>query len=61
MARKVQLYKQTGVASIWILDPVARKADIHTGDSFRTLSGDDVLSDARILPGFSIVLSSLFD
>ena len=63
MARKIQLYKNAGVAAIWILDAAARKADIHKGNSVHTLStlsGDDVLSDPQILPGFSIVLSSLF-
>src|SRR5437016_13309543 len=61
LARKMQLYKNAGVAAIWILDTAARKADIHKGKSVHTLSGDDVLSDPQILPGFSIVLSSLFD
>ncbi len=61
MARKIQLYKNAGVAAIWVLDPVARKADIHKADSIRTLSGDNGFSDPQILPGFSIVLSKLFD
>ncbi|PYU97538.1 MAG: hypothetical protein DMG26_21115 [Acidobacteria bacterium] len=50
-----------GVAAIWILDTAARKAELHKANSVHILSGDDVLSDPQILPGFSIVLSSLFD
>lgn len=61
MARKIQLYKNAGVVAIWVLDPVGRKARIYKGNSVRTLAGDDVLSDPEILPGFSIVLSTLFD
>jgi len=61
MARKIQLYKNAGVAAIWILDTAARKAELHTGNSVHIFSRDDVLSDPQILPGFSIVLSSLFD
>jgi len=64
MARKMQLYKNAGVAAIWILDSVSRIAAMHKGNSVRTLSAlsdRHALSDSQILPGFSIVLSSLFD
>src|SRR5919201_983746 len=29
VARKIQLYKNAGVAAVWILDPATRKADVH--------------------------------
>ncbi|MGH9432610.1 MAG: Uma2 family endonuclease [Terriglobia bacterium] len=61
MTRRIQLYKNAGVAAIWILDPAARNASIYKGSSVRTLSGDAVLSDPEIVPGFSISLPNLFD
>jgi len=61
MRRKVRLYKKAGVVAIWALDPFQRKARVQRGKSIRTLTGDDLLSDPEILPGFSIVLSRLFD
>jgi Uma2 family endonuclease len=60
MSRKIQLYKNAGVNAVWLLDPVAEKAELHHGSSVRTLSRDDAVSDPQILPGFSILLSSLF-
>jgi Uma2 family endonuclease len=60
MTRKIELYKNAGVKAIWVLDPVVEKAELHQGNSVRTLSGDDTLSEPQILPGFSILLSSLF-
>ncbi|MGH9327638.1 MAG: Uma2 family endonuclease [Terriglobia bacterium] len=61
MARRIQLYLNSGVVAIWILDPSARQAEVHKEGSVRAVSGDDALSDAQVLPGFSIVLSELFD
>jgi Uma2 family endonuclease len=61
MARKLRVYGNAGVAAVWILDPVARTAEIHRRDLVRTLSHGEVLSEPDILPGFAIALSSIFE
>lgn len=61
MARKVRLYSNAGVDSVWILDAVARTADVHQRGSVRTLSHSEILSEPDILPGFAIALSSIFE
>lgn len=52
-----------GVRLIWIIDPQRKKTFVYTPDaeSPMVLMGDSVLDGADIIPGFQVVVSSLFE
>lgn len=59
---KIDAYLLDGVRMIWVIDPQRRKAVIYAPDADqpRHLAGDAVLDGEDVLPGFKVVLSSLF-
>lgn len=59
---KIDAYLLDGVRLIWVIDPQRRKAVIYAPDAEqpRHLAGNAVLDGEDVLPGFKVVLSSLF-
>jgi Uma2 family endonuclease len=61
MSRKIQQYRDAGVELIWIVDPEKREIDILSALPLKTLKQGDILKDEKILPGFSIPVSVIFE
>ncbi len=59
---KIDAYVLDGVRLIWVIDPQRRKAVVYAPDAKqpRHLAGDALLDGEDVLPGFKVVLSSLF-
>jgi Uma2 family endonuclease len=59
---KIDAYLEDGVKLIWILYPTSRKAVVYAPgmEQPRHLKADDRLDGGDIIPGFEVVLSSLF-
>jgi Uma2 family endonuclease len=59
---KIDAYLADGIRLIWVIDPQRRKAVVYAPDAEqpRHLAGDAVMDGEDVLPGFKIVLSSLF-
>lgn len=50
-----------GVRTVWILDPDAKTVRVHRADGgFDFLRRSDTLTDADVLPGFSVRVGDLF-
>ena len=61
MARKIDAYFAAGVELVWLVDPQARSAKVHTApDAFAALSESDSLDGGAVLPGFALPLAKLF-
>ncbi len=63
--RKAEVYLRHGAAVVWLLDPLARTAEIwRRGDDgalqSELLAGDGELNGGDILPGFRLPLKRLF-
>jgi Uma2 family endonuclease len=61
MSRKIQQYREAGVELIWIVDPDKREVDIYSALPLKTLRLGDTLTDDKILPGFSLPLTLIFE
>jgi Uma2 family endonuclease len=61
MSRKIQQYRDSGIELIWVVDPEKCEVDIHSSLPLKTLRQGDTLSDDKILPGFSVSVSSVFE
>ncbi len=61
MSRKIQQYRDAGVELIWVVDPDKCEVDIYSSLPLKTLRQGDTLSDGKILPGFSLPLSVVFE
>jgi len=61
MTRKIQQYRDAGVELIWIVDPDKREVDIYSGLPLKTLRLGETLTDDKILPGFSLPLTLVFE
>ena len=57
--RKVDFYLQDGVKEIWVIDPQAENALIHTAEKTTRLSKDDIIK-TELLPNFELSLKELF-
>jgi Uma2 family endonuclease len=54
-------YLASGVALVWIVDPIAGRVTVHApGSGERTLGPDDVLDGGAVLPEFRLPVSALF-
>ena len=61
MERKVEDYLAAGSQRVWIAYPATRRVSVHRADgSFSTYTGNDVITDEELLPGFSLKLSDIF-
>ena len=66
MERKVGEYLAAGSQRVWVVCPstpsASRRVIIHRSDgSAVTYTGDDVIADEELLPGFSLPLSEIFE
>ena len=66
VARKVAEYLDAGAQRVWIAYPATRTASrcavIHHPDgTATTYTGDDVITDEELLPGFSLPLTEIFE
>jgi Uma2 family endonuclease len=62
MKKKRQEYFSSGVKLVWFFDPKDRTVSVYTEvDNPTVLTINDVLDGGDVLPGFSVVIKSLFD
>ena len=66
VARKVAEYLDAGAQRVWIAYPATRTASrrvvIHHPDgATTTYTGNDVITDEELLPGFSLPLTEIFE
>ena len=66
MARKVAEYLAAGSQRVWVVRPATRwnprSVTVHCADGTTIIyTGDDVITDEDLLPGFSLPLSEIFD
>jgi Uma2 family endonuclease len=61
MSRKIQQYRDAGVELIWVVDPDKCEVDVYSSLPLKTLRQGDILKDDKILPGFSLPLSVIFE
>ena len=64
--RKIAEYLAAGAQRVWVVYPATRRAArrvvVHHSDGTAvTYSGDDVITDEELLPGFSLPLSEIFE
>ncbi len=58
---KVRDFLAAGTALIWVVYPRSREVFVHRSlDRIEVLSGEDVLEDAQVLPGFRCSIVELF-
>ena len=61
MNRKVAEYLAAGSQRVWITYPASRSVTVYRADGATiTFTGDDVITDEELLPGFSLPLSDIF-
>ncbi len=61
MQRKVAEYLAAGSQRVWIAYPSTRTVLVHRADGTTiAYTGDDVITDEELLPGFSLPLSDIF-
>ena len=62
MRRKVAEYLAAGSQRVWVAYPASRSVSVHRADGTTiTYTGDDMITDEELLPGFSLPLSDIFD
>lgn len=61
MERKVSDYFAAGSKRVWLIYPEEREVYIHGASGVARKSGDDLLNDAELLPGFSVIVANLFE
>ena len=62
VARKVYEYLAAGSQRVWVVYPAGRRVIIHGADGYVvSYSGEDVITDEELLPGFSLPLSEIFE
>ena len=61
IARKVSEHLAAGSQRVWVAYPSSRSVVVHLGDgSAITYTGDCVIADEVLLPGFSLPLADIF-
>ena len=61
MSRKIQLYRDAGIELIRVVDAEKCEVDIYSSLPLKTLRQGDTLRHEKILPGFSLPLSLVFE
>lgn len=62
MENKLQEYFKAGTKLVWYVDFKTRSVEVYTSPANITrLSGGDVLGGGNVLPGFEVVVSTLFE
>ncbi len=60
LMEKALRYRQCGTQEVWILSPDTRQAFVQSEDR-KTILSDDQRFESKLIPGFGILLSDLFD
>ncbi len=61
MEQKVQDYLRNGASRVWVVYPDTRTVGVYRPDgTARLYSGDSVIEDEELLPGFALPLSEIF-
>lgn len=60
VAEKVEGYLRDGVQVVWVVDRQRRTVTIWHKGEYATLTEADTLTDRELLPGFEIIVKSLF-
>ena len=61
MQRKVAEYLAAGSQRVWVAYPSTRTVLVHRADGTTiAYTGDDVITDEELLPGFSLSLTDIF-
>jgi Uma2 family endonuclease len=61
MKRKMSEYFEAGCRTAWMVDPDARTVAVYNSPSeFSLLSGSDLVTAERVLPGFQISVADIF-
>ena len=61
MTRKVAEYLAAGSQRVWVTYTSSRSVTVHRDDGTTiTYTGDEVITDEELLPGFSLPLSEIF-
>jgi Uma2 family endonuclease len=58
---KAQEYLASGCLEVWLLFPEARLVFVNAGERWQLFNTDEVVSTQRVLGGFSVAVSELFD
>jgi Uma2 family endonuclease len=62
MSERVKGYLAMGVPTVWVIDPITRHAHVfQPPTSGRMLKENQALQGEPLLPGFSIMISTLFE
>jgi Uma2 family endonuclease len=61
VAAKIRQYLLSGCLSVWIVYPKLRSIEIHTNARVGKIEAPALLTDEKVLPGFSIPLDFIFD
>ncbi|MBZ5521975.1 MAG: Uma2 family endonuclease [Acidobacteriia bacterium] len=62
LATKVDQYSSAGAATVWVIYPKVREIHVfQKGRTTRRLGAQDTLDEPALLPGFSLVVGTLFD
>jgi Uma2 family endonuclease len=62
LATKVDQYSSAGAMAVWVIYPRVREIHVfQRGKTMRRLSAGDMLDDPALLPGFSLVVGTLFE
>ncbi|HLX61067.1 MAG TPA: Uma2 family endonuclease [Planctomycetota bacterium] len=59
--QKVADYFAAGVKEVWLIDPNLRTISVRSPGNPRELSEHDILKSERLLPGFELKISDLFE
>lgn len=60
-ALKIALWLNSGVKVVWAVEPKSQTVAIHrSGEMPQILTGDDTLTEEKLLPGFALPLKRLF-
>jgi Uma2 family endonuclease len=60
MRAKVDLYRDFGVRSVWVIDPETRSVDVYEGGARRTTQAGEALTTA-VIPALQLSVAALFD
>lgn len=61
MAKKTQQYLRTGSTAVWIFYPKLRMVEVHSTFGVSRVREPEMLTEATLLPGFSLSLAYVFD
>jgi Uma2 family endonuclease len=59
-ARKIRQYLRGGCQSVWVIYPALKAIEVHSGAGIIHIEDPALLEDQKVLPGFSVEVSSIF-